>query len=288
MCRLFGMLTAQDDAAEAWLVRSDRSLLAQSHASPETAQRDGWGVGWYTDGGRTHVEKGIRGAFEPAERDRYIAAARASVPPLVVGHLRHASNPLGLRPEQLLGVQNSQPFATHTLLFAHNGAIPFPRETRPFLGVHENEPKGVNDSEVLCWLLVRHVEETRDPLRGYVRTVEDLVRVWQGLGRPKVAPFSGLNVLFAPRPEELWAFCLWTGDHGPGLLDAARRYYEMTYRATPHRLVVGSEPFDGEKAGWTSLASGSYVRGVRDGARVVVTRGTIPLPSALETGPVPA
>ena len=285
MCRLLGLLTSQDDAAETWLVRSERSLLAQSHASPETAQRDGWGIAWYTGGGRTHVEKGIRGAFEPSEKERFRMAARSSAPPLVVGHLRHASNPLGLRPEQLLGPENSQPFDTHTVLFAHNGAIPFPRETRPLLGVHEDRPRGVNDSEVLFWLLVRHFEETNDLLRSYVRTVEDLVRVWQGLRRPKVAAFSGLNVLFAPGPQELWAFCLWTGDHGAGLLDASRRYYEMAYRATPHRFLVGSEPFDGERSGWSSMPSGTYVRAVRNASYVELTRGTIPLPAGLEVGP---
>jgi predicted glutamine amidotransferase len=288
MCRLFGLLTSQDDAAETWLVRSERSLLAQSHASPETAQRDGWGVAWYTEGGRTRVEKGARGAFEETELERFVAAARASAPPLVIGHLRHASNPLGLPPGELLGAENSQPFDTHTRIFAHNGAIPFPRETRPLLGVHEDAIRGVNDSEVLFWLLVRNTEETNDPLRGYVQSVEDLVRVWQGLGRPKIPPFSGLNVLFAPKPEELWAFCLWTGDHGPGLLDRSRRYYEMTYRASPHRLIVGSEPFDGERTGWISLPSGSYVRAVRDGSYVELTRGTIPVPTALELGPAPA
>jgi predicted glutamine amidotransferase len=288
MCRLFGLLTSEDDAAETWLVRSDRSLLAQSNVAPETAQRDGWGIGWYTDGGRTHVEKGIRGAFDPAEREHFLAAARASLPPLVVGHLRHASNPMGLPSERLLGPENSQPFETHVRLFAHNGAIPFPRETRPFLGLHEDKPRGVNDSEVLFWLLVRNAEETNDPLRGYVQSVEDLVRVWQGLGRPKVAPFTGLNVLFAPGPQELWAFCLWTGDHGPGLLDRGRPYYEMTYHATPRRLVVGSEPFDGERSGWTSMPSGTFLHAVREGARVELRQGTIPLPTALEIGPAPA
>jgi predicted glutamine amidotransferase len=288
MCRLFGLLTSQDDAAETWLVRSERSLLAQSHASPETAQRDGWGIAWYSGGGRTRVEKGTRGAFETAEHERFVAAARASAPPLVIGHLRHASNPLGLPPAQLLGPENSQPFDTHTRIFAHNGAIPFPRETRPLLGVHETALRGVNDSEVLFWLLVRNTEETNDPLRGYVQSVEDLVRVWQGLGRPKVPPFSGLNVLFAPKPDELWAFCLWTGDHGTGLLDRSRRYYEMTYRASPHRLLVGSEPFDGERSGWSSLPSGGYLHAVRDGSYVELTRGTLPLPAALELGPAPA
>jgi hypothetical protein len=288
MCRLFGLLTGERDAAATWLVRSDRSLLAQSHATAETAQRDGWGIGWFAAADRAHVVKGVYGAFEPTEREQFVAAAASSVPPLVLGHLRHASNPLGLPREQLLGEANSQPFETHSRLFAHNGSIPFPRETRPFLGVHESAPKGVNDSEVLFWLLQRNADETRDPLRGYAQSVEDLVRVWQGMGRPKGPPFSGLNVLYAPGPSELWVFCLWTGDHGRGLLDPTRRYYEMAYVATPHRLVVGSEPFDRERGAWTSLGSGRYLHAVLDGSRVQVRAGMIPLPSALEVGPAAA
>ncbi len=288
VCRLFGLLTSGSNPAEGWLVSADRSLLAQANATAETAQRDGWGVAWFSAGGRPHVEKGVRGAFDASERDRYVAAARASQPPLVIGHLRHASNPMGLPAEQLLGLVNSQPFDSHAAIFAHNGAIPFPRETRPFLGVHEGQVRGINDSEVLFWLLVRNSEEVRDPLRGYVQTVEDLVRVWQGLGRPKGPAFSGLNVLFAPSPTELWAFCLWTGEHGPGLLDPSRCYYEMAYQATPHRLVVGSEPFDGEKGTWQSLTSGSYLRAVHNGSHVELTRGTIPLPHALQLGAAPA
>ena len=288
MCRLLGVLSVQAESAEPWLVRSDRSLLAQSNVNPERAQKDGWGVGWFTDGGRTRVEKGTGGAFQNGERERYLKAAAEARSPLVLGHLRHASNPLKLPHERLIALENSQPFENHTSLFAHNGAIPFPRETRPFLGVHENAPRGVNDSEVLFWLLVRNTDETQDPLRGYVRSVEDLVRIWQGLGRPKVAPFSGLNLLYAPSPEELWAFCLWTGDHGAGLLDPSRRYYEMTYQATSHRVVVGSEPFDAEPASWTPLPSGQYLHAVKAGERVDVRQGTIPIPKALELGPAPA
>ncbi|MGP8078742.1 MAG: class II glutamine amidotransferase [Thermoplasmata archaeon] len=285
MCRLFGMLSSRADPAEAWLVRSDRSLLAQSNASPATAQTDGWGIGWFTDGGRTRVEKGTGGAFQPEERDRFARAAADSSGGLVVGHLRHASNPLNLARERLIALENSQPFATHSVLFAHNGSIPFPNETRPFLGVHEPKVRGVNDSEVLFWLLVRHAEETGDVLGAYVRTVEDLVRVWQGLGRPAVAPFSGLNVIFTRGPNELWAFCRWTGDHGSGLLDPSRRYYEMAYQAHPHRVIVGSEPFDGDRPAWTALPGGSYLVARRDAQRVSLTVGRIPLPAGLEIAP---
>lgn len=267
------------------MVRSDRSLLAQSNVSPETAQADGWGIGWFTEGGRTRVEKGVGGAFQPEERPRFVRVATEASGTLVLGHLRHASNPLHLPRERLLALENSQPFATHSTLFAHNGSIPFPVETRPFLGIHEPQVRGVNDSEVLFWLLVRHVEETGDVLGAYVRTVEDLVRVWQGLGRPAVPPFSGLNVLFSRGPNELWAFCQWTGNHGSGLLDATRPYYEMTYEAQPHRLIVGSEPFDGRRGAWTSLPGGSYLVARRDDHRVELTVGRIPVPAALEVGP---
>jgi predicted glutamine amidotransferase len=288
MCRLLGFLTARDEPAEPWLVRADRSLLAQASVTPEKAQREGWGIGWYEAGGRTHVEKGVGGAFEEGERERFVEAARASRPPLVVGHLRRASNPLELPKAQLLGLVNSQPFHTHAVVFAHNGSIPFPQETRPMLGVHEPKVQGVNDSEVLFWLLERNTEETGDPLVGYVHTVEDLVRVWQGMGRPAIPPFSGLNVLFARGPDELWAFCQWTGDHGTSFFDPSRRYYEMAYRTTPHSVLVGSEPFDGERGSWRSLSSGTYLVARRKEGHVEVQVAPIPLPASLEVGPVPA
>ncbi len=285
MCRMFGLLSAREESAEPWLVRSDRSLLAQSNVSPETAQNDGWGIAWFEDGGRARVEKGTGRASAEAERDRYLAAARDADGPLVFGHLRHASNPLHLPAAQLIGLENSQPFEAHTILFEHNGAISFPTETRPMLGVYEPRVRGVNDSEVLFWLLVRNTSEIQDPLRGFAHTVEDLVRVWEGMGRPAIPPFSGLNVLFSRGPDELWAFCLWTGDHGSGLFDTKRRYYEMTYQAHPHRVVVGSEPFDREPGVWKSLPGGAYLSARRVGERVDVKVGPIPLPTGLVPAP---
>jgi len=271
------MLAAEPQSAEHWLVRSDRSLLAQSNASPETAQKDGWGIGWFDEHGRSRVERGTGGAYEDGERERFVRTATAANGTLLLGHLRHASNPLNLPQDQLIGLVNSQPFDTHTSLFAHNGAIPFPNETRPFLGVHEKEVKGVNDSEVLFHLIQRHNQEMNDPHRAYVRAVEDLIRVWVAVGRPLEAPYSGLNVLFSTNPNELWAFCLSRGDHGGGLLDTSRPYYEMTYHDDPHRVIVGSEPFDGTPgAFWKPLPSGTYLHARKVAERVVVE--TAPLP----------
>jgi predicted glutamine amidotransferase len=285
MCRLFGLLSANEESPEHWLVKADRSLLLQSNVSPDTAQKDGWGIGWLTDGGRARVEKGTGCAADEGERERFVQAAADADGPLVVGHLRHASNPLHLDHAQLIGLPNCQPFDTHTTLFVHNGGIPFPTETRPFLGLYEPNLKGVNDSEVLFWLLVRNTHEHNDPLVGYVRTVEDLVRVWEAMGRPEIPPFSGLNVIFSRGPDELFAFSQWTGDHGGGLFDESRRYFELAYQASAHRVVVGSEPFDGAKGEWKSLTSGEYLHAKRENGRVSVTTGRTPIPASLELRP---
>ncbi len=276
MCRLLGLIGSAATPAEPWLIATDRSLLAQSNADPEHLQDDGWGIGWYHGRRRARVEKGLHGAFRPEERPRFTEAARRASGPVVVGHLRHASNPMNLPRGRLVGLENSQPFHDEGVLFAHNGSILFPRETRPLLGAYESRLKGVNDSEVLFWLLFKHLETLGDPLAAYSRTVADLVRVWEERGRPSGGPFTGLNVLFTRGPNELWAFCLWNGEHGSGLIDHTRPYYQMTYIADAKVALVGSEPFDSHRPGWRSLSNGTYLSAQASHGLVAVTTGAIP------------
>jgi predicted glutamine amidotransferase len=285
MCRLFGQLTVQPESAEPWLVARPRSLLRQSDGNPEHLQSDGWGVGWFDAEGRARVEKGTAGAYQEGERERFVKAANDATGSLILGHLRRASNPLNLPPEQLIGMINSQPFENHTSLFVHNGSIWFPNETRPYTGLYEPKIQGLNDSEVLFWLLTRNVHEHDDPLDGYAHTVEDLYDVWESKGRPARPPFGGLNVLYSRGPDELWAFCLSTGEHGTGLLDATRPYYELAYQVAPHRVVVGSEPFDHEPGVWRSLPNGSYLSARRHEGRILVETGPIPTSRAIEPQP---
>ncbi len=276
MCRLLGLLGSVATPAEPWLMATDRSLLAQSNADPEYLQDDGWGIGWYSGRRRPRVEKGVRGAFQPEERPRYVDTARRASGPVVVGHLRHASNPMSLPRERLIGLENSQPFQDEGMLFAHNGSIPFPRETRPLLGPYESRLKGVNDSEVLFWLLAQHTLRLGDPLLAYTATVADLVRVWEEKGRPSGGAFTGLNVLFTRGPNELWAFCLWNGEHGGGLIDHQRPYYQLAYLADAKIALIGSEPFDSHRSDWRALPNGSYLSAQAAHGLVAVKTGPIP------------
>lgn len=284
MCRLFGLLGSPTTPADPWLLTTDRSLLRQSNAAPDRQQRDGWGLAWYTESRTPHLEKGVEGAF--AEVEQFTRSARAARGPVVVGHLRHASNPMGLPRERLLGLENSQPFRDRGYLFAHNGHLPLPRETRPLLGPYEGKVRGVNDSEVLFWLLLRHVEAIGDPVGAYAATVADLLRVWEDGGRSTPEPYSGLNVLFTRGPNELWAFCHWRGEHGTGLMDPGRPYYEMAYVADAKQCLVGSEPFDSSRRDWKNLGNGEFlVARVLQGL-VTVETGRIPL-APVASSPVP-
>ncbi len=278
MCRLFGMLSASGTKASEYLVHSENSLLRQADADPKRLQDDGWGIGWYEDA-RAEVKKGDLGAFRPKERKAFLAAAQKATGSLVVGHLRKASNPMDLPKTKLHGPLNSQPFAHGSALFLHNGWIPFPQETRPFLGEYSEAPQGINDSEVFFYLLLHRIEKDRSVPRAYEASLVDLREVWQAQGRSDEGPYGGMNILFSRTPHELWAFCNFHGDHGKALGGGDRPYYEMCYRETGDTLLVASEPMDSPADSWLRLPAGGYLHAELKNGAVKVRKGTFQEPA---------
>jgi hypothetical protein len=276
MCRLLGLLGGRQATPTPWLLDAPSSLLVQSNARSDQLQSDGWGIGWYDRTRSPRIEKGVHGAYEPGELERFRSASRRARGPLVVAHLRRASNPMGLPHTRLIALENVQPFVDGSYLFAHNGEISLPRETRRRLGKFDSKVKGVNDSEVLFWLFAKHVEEAGDPLTAFGQTREELKAVWEEAEPKPARPFSGLNILFARGPNELWAFCSSLGEHGGSLTNPNRPYYEMGYRTDTRELLVGSEPFDPSQTDWKSLTNGHYLVGRADHGLVGVETGALP------------
>ena len=278
MCRLFGLLGRAPRPASSWLVGSERSLLSLANVSEARRQGDGWGIAWYDDHRRVTVEKGVGCASDPSEHPAFLRAAEGASGPLVLAHLRKASNPMHLPPEHLLGPANSQPFHHGSTIFAHNGAIPLPRETRALTGRYRHALQGVNDSEVLFYLLLRHLDTEPHPPRAYARAIADLETVWEAHGRPTPRPYSGLNVLLTRGPHELWAFCHSLGEHGTGLRDVGCPYYEMAFTHGPGYVLVASERLDPEPTGWEPLANGRYLVAQEDRGVVRWRTGALPTP----------
>lgn len=170
---MLAVVSSRLTSASAPLVQTDRSLWRQSFARKGQVQRDGWGVAWYA-GPRPHVFKSA-GPL-PEQKELLRRAARKAVGRSVLFHLRRASNPRGLPMARLRGRRNLQPFCFGRWTFAHNGTIPFPDETARRLGTLRRRLRGLNDSEVLFWLIMKELRDRGGAVPAAVRAVRRVLK----------------------------------------------------------------------------------------------------------------
>jgi len=265
MCRLFGLLSVLplvDTSTD--LLQSPCSLRAQSDADPERKQPDGWGIAWHQNKGAT-VLKTQRPLYK--EESKLKKTLKIVGSPAVLAHIRHASNPMGIARHKLLGSQNSQPFIYKHFSFVHNGSLNIPREMRHRLGSYEQKVRGVNDSEILFWLLMKHIEKCRgDTEQAFKECVAEIWETWRHLNvKPQhiSQPYSGLNIILS-NGREIWAQCKYDGvsprkdtslcQVEPGPIG------EMRYYQNPHVLKIASERTN-LGPGWQPLKDGTLLHG---------------------------
>lgn len=213
MCRLFGMVAASDKDAFDFLVGHEFSLLAQSDFDKKRLQKDGWGVGSW-NGRAWKVVMSTGAIFK--EKQAFESASREAVSRIVLAHIRQASNPRGIPHERLISLDNTQPFHSGKYIFMHNGTLTIPDEVAATLGPYRKNLKGINDSEVLFWLIMRNIEKLGDVPKAFSRSVEELWSVWEKCGEGsrkrafklfnQNAPYHCLNSLISDG-NTLWAFC---------------------------------------------------------------------------------
>jgi predicted glutamine amidotransferase len=150
MCRLFGMLASEPAVARFWLLSAPDSVLDQSYRNA-----DGTGLAYYT-GNRVVVDKQPIAAY----RDREFATeARQVRSHLFVAHVRRATQGRSC-------LENTQPFAHGSLVFAHNGNI----EGFENLSDALSPFYGDTDSERYFALLRHHIREASDTPTGIRKT----------------------------------------------------------------------------------------------------------------------
>jgi predicted glutamine amidotransferase len=151
MCRLYGFRANEATKVECTLAYAQNALLLQSRADRRgKAHADGWGIGYYPNGGPT-VESRNTAAFADIH---FSVTAERVYSCTVVAHVRRAT--VGAA-----ALENTHPFQHGPWVFAHNGTVSgfnklrrgLEEETGPALLVHR---KGTTDSElVFYWLLSR-------------------------------------------------------------------------------------------------------------------------------------
>jgi predicted glutamine amidotransferase len=256
------MISVKPSNASKYLMDDPCSLYAQSKADPRRPQGDGWGVGFYINGSLKTI-KSEKSIFE--EHERFRSTVENINSNIIVAHIRRASNPRGLPREKLLSIENSQPFSYKNYVFAHNGVINLPDEMAALLGDWQLNIRGLNDSEIYFWYIMKEIFQGRSVLEALRNFQRDLFRVWlenRDKHPDKERPFIGLNIIFSDG-EKLYAYCKYDekkDGRASSLCYGDQPAMQMTYIHSPEKLVVSSEKTNLEE-NWQPLVSGQIIIG---------------------------
>ncbi|MDX6769960.1 MAG: class II glutamine amidotransferase [Elusimicrobiota bacterium] len=278
MCRLFAQVSPAPAGARALLVDSPYSLLRQSDMSAENPQKDGWGVAWFGADGKPRVVKSGRPASD--EADRFAAAADAAYSPVVLGHVRAASNPF-------VDDAHAHPFEDEGWAFAHNGTLTIHKEVAAALGPRQARLKTDSDTEVYFQQFLKHLAATGDPALAFEACVAEDWSLWaecRDRYPDATTPYTSLNAVAADaRGAHAFCHASRVGLARFGLCHPDQPWSVMSWATRDGRFVVASEGVDGGE--WTRLRPPETVSAVVEGGELKVTRRVARLVSPL--GPIP-
>ncbi len=254
-----------------------RSLPRQAAAVKGREQSDGWGAASYSASGGLQIVKSPNPVYTESERfTRVISMARSG---LALAHIRQASNacagvaskgyapqaanicagiaskghitrtatPPALNRKELTSPANTQPFSGNGFVFAHNGTLEIPAEIKTTLGKYERFVKGVNDSEVLFWQIMKMLDAYGNPALALEMAAEETRTVWLSVKDrypEKKNPYHGLNI-FLSDGKALWVLC-----HYPGaakkeaLMTPGWEFGRIAWKKDSQKVIFASEPLD--------------------------------------------
>lgn len=232
------------DALRYYLIEGEKSLLKQSEFNKERLQEDGWGFGYYSDVGKPVIFKSQYPVFK--EKDLFEKKVESIKTRIAIFHIRAASNPRNLDRKKLLGIENTQPFTYKNFIFAHNGTLSIVDDIYENLGRYKKYVKGINDSEVLFWNLIKHIDAYGDIPVALSMLRDEIKTVWVSVKRNYSfeLPYKGINI-FLSDSNKLYAMCDFKmKDEKYSIMSKGWEYGRFAYRNENGLFVIASEPVD--------------------------------------------
>jgi predicted glutamine amidotransferase len=234
MCRLLGVLSAEDIDHDSLLLRSTRSLATLSVEHPH-----GWGVAVRERTGDWSVHRSIsRAGDDPLFHDVATNARSRTL----VAHVRR-------RTVGALSLENTHPFRRGRWVFAHNGTIPEAQTlTRRISARRRREIEGETDSELLFALLLTVIDDV-GATEGVQCAPTRVVDAALVKAMAEVTARSGAATFLCSDGDVLYAF-----RHG-------RTLHVLERAASAHEaaaVLVSSEPLTDEP--WRAVAEGTLLR----------------------------
>lgn len=278
MCRLFAQVSPEPSGARDLLADSPYSLLKQSDMSAENPQKDGWGLAWFGADGKPRVVKS--GLSASAEAERFKAAADAAFSPVILGHIRAASNPH-------VDEAHAHPFEDEGWAFIHNGTLTIYKDVAETLGARQARLKTDSDSEVYFQQFLKHLDVVKDPSAAFEACIQENWRLWPKIKHryPDAAtPYTGLNAVAADG-SGAHALCHASrvGLARMGLCHPDQPWSVMSFATRDGRFVVASEGVDGGE--WTRMAPPETVSATINDGNIDVKRRALILVGP--QGPIP-
>jgi predicted glutamine amidotransferase len=244
MCRLLGWASSRPTSL--------LDLLGEEELDEFTAlsckHADGWGLARSTRWG-VEMRKAPDAARSSAEFDRLARYGRAD---LGMAHLRWATLGLDVRAE------NTHPFGTRRVAFAHNGSIKPPESLDPLLSRRARRRRtGDTDSERFFLAVLSRMQEGAAPGDALAGTVSEIAAT---------RSFTSLNCLLLTR-DALYAVSR-VNTQASLEFDEGPDYYDLRYRITDDGVVVASSGWGRD---WEELANGDLLV-VRRGSLAVSVR----------------
>jgi predicted glutamine amidotransferase len=251
---------------EELLVKRDRSLIDQSLHSQlgaTTTNGDGFGVGWYDDGGMPRLYR----STHPAWNDRNLRELAAGVSsPLFFAHIRASTG-------TAIQETNTHPFRHGRWLWMHNGLIRGFTEVRRELVLAVDDAlfpslEGTTDSELMFFLALTFGLE-HDPIEAVGR----MVGVVEETGRRHGVENPIQMTIATSDGERIWAFRYSSEGESRSLfystrMDTLKALYpesEELASLSDETRVVLSEPLGDLPGAWNEVPE-SHVGIVQPGA----------------------
>jgi len=147
MCRMVGVMFQDEFPIQTLRDLQHIAEVGRVPNEEKVGHKDGWGIASFMGGSPRLVGKSLRPIhMDPSFDSAILSIQSIFAPNVLIAHARAASR-------GTVSMENTHPFMTEDLVFAHNGTI------YDFDPVTKRKPKGQTDSEKLLMLLAERKDE---------------------------------------------------------------------------------------------------------------------------------
>jgi predicted glutamine amidotransferase len=256
---MFSIISSKNvnEKAFHYLIESSKSLLKQSDYNKENRQKDGWGISYF-ENKKTKIYKSSNPIYKENSKID-LSRIKSNI---LLAHIRKASNPKVLPFEELIGVKHSQPFANDQFTYTHNGTLYIVDEIKENLGKYKKNIKGLNDSEVLFWELIKLIDSYGDIYTAFKMMIDEINTIWvsvkdeykkKGISQP----FKGLNIILSDY-KNIYSLCLYNLDKKlNSIMTKNWPWQNMALKIENDYAVLASEPLD--DGNWENIAENNFI-----------------------------